>query len=859
MGGGQDLAVAGNTQGGPGVSAQRRALDVFQEALELEAAQRADYLDQVYAREPELRVEIESLFGVHGAAASFLEAPLLAPDGDAATTVEQVLPERIGQYAIEGMLGQGGMGVVYRAVQEGTDRIVALKVIQQRVFSLQTLRRFEYETRVLGRLHHPGIAAIFEAGTVETDHGRRPFFAMELVRGQELTQYARQQRLPARARLELLARVSDAVHHAHQMGVIHRDLKPGNILVDETGCPKVLDFGVAKATDGDLHTTTLQTYAGQLVGTIPYMSPEQIAGSADELDIRCDVYALGVIGYELLAGRTPHDIREKSVLEAVRIVVEEEPPSIRALHASPGRDAEIIIAKAMAKDRSMRYASASDLSADIRRLLANEPIAARSPTAAYRFRKFARRNPTLTGLILLLAVALVAGTSVSTWQAIRAARAEGSANQQRDIAMNKEALALGVVEFLNIDLLGAAIPDRLGQNATVREVLDAAAAGVDEKFVDEPLLAAAIHQTIGAVYAQLDEYELAARHLQAAVERRARHAGNDATETFESRLDLAQVYAVLGRLDEAESLLAQSIERARRVDGPDHARTLVAMEARARLHQQVGRYAEAEEAYQALLEIRQRVLGRDAPATLHTMNNLGSLYVERERYADAEPLLAGVVEARRAAGDRSLGDTNALNNLALLYVRQQRYVEAESLYQELLAIRREMVGESHSETLTAMSNLAGLYFRTGRYDQAEQLYASLLPLRRARSGDAHIDTLLTMSNLGVVYLELDRVQEAEALLAEAARIGRSSLPPNHVHLGMILGNHGKSLIARDRLTEAEGALLQAHEILIASFGPEHSIVRRNAQSLVTLYEALDRPAEAAKWSDGRGERDSTLE
>ena len=331
-------------------------------------------------------------------ATSFIAEPRSSLAEDAAP-----LPPMIGRYRILRLLGEGGMGAVYEAEQESPQRTVALKVIRAGYANSEMLRRFENETQALGRLQHPGIAQIYDAGTAETPFGRQPYFAMELVRGETLLRYCDAHKLNVPQRLELMAKICDAVQHAHQRGLIHRDLKPANIVVDESGQPRILDFGVARLTDSDAQATR-QTDVGQLIGTLAYMSPEQVLGDPQEIDTRSDVYALGVVLFELLAGKGPYAVG-RQIHEAMRAIREDEPTMLRVVNRTYRGDIETIVGKALEKDKTRRYGSAAELAADIRRHLHDEPIVARPPTTTYQIQKFARRNKVLvTGVAAVFVV-----------------------------------------------------------------------------------------------------------------------------------------------------------------------------------------------------------------------------------------------------------------------------------------------------------------------------------------------------------------------------------------------------------------------------------------------------------------------
>ncbi len=346
-----------------------------------------------------------------------------SPKGSGASTVtspsfRQKIPDKIGHYALKRVIAAGGMGVVYEAVQEHPRRTVALKIMKQGIASRSALRRFEYESQILARLRHPGIAQVYEAGMHDDGTGGVPFFAMEYIAGaKDLVEYCMGREMGTRDKLELFARVCDAVHHGHQKGIIHRDLKPANILVDSTGQPKIIDFGVARATDSDQAVTTLQTDVGQLVGTVQYMSPEQIDADPHDIDTRSDVYALGVVLYKTLTEQLPYDVSGTVIYEATRIIREQQPKRISSFNNTLKGDVETIVLHALEKDRDRRYQSAAEMAQDIRRYLSNRTILARPPSVMYQARVFVRRNKVLVGGVIAVFAALVLGIIGTSWQA----------------------------------------------------------------------------------------------------------------------------------------------------------------------------------------------------------------------------------------------------------------------------------------------------------------------------------------------------------------------------------------------------------------------------------------------------------
>jgi non-specific serine/threonine protein kinase/serine/threonine-protein kinase len=418
------------------------------------------------------------------------------------------VPKKVGQFHIKSVIASGGMGTVYEAFQEHPRRPVAVKVLKRGIASRSAMRRFEYESQTLARLRHPGIAQVYEAGTYDDGTGPVPYFAMEYIpHALRITEYAKEKGLTLRQKLELFADVCDAVHHGHQKGIIHRDLKPGNILVDSHGDVKVIDFGVARGTDSDLAVTTLQTDIGQLIGTLQYMSPEQCVADPHDIDIRSDVYALGVVLYELLSGRMPYDVTNKAVLESTRMIREEQPTRLSRVDASLRGDTETIVFKALEKDRERRYQSAVELAQDIRRYLSGEAIIARPPSIIYQLRVFARRNKGFFSAVAAAFVVLIGGVIVSTslyvrsetarkdaeaarsaeaeqrsladqakkqaeMERDRAVAAETLAEEQRDVALDAKHEARRQAYFANIAAAKAALSTN--EIGTVRRRLDAA-------------------------------------------------------------------------------------------------------------------------------------------------------------------------------------------------------------------------------------------------------------------------------------------------------------------------------------------------------------------------------------------------
>lgn len=511
--------------------------DLYHAALEQETTHRKAFLRQASAGDESLEREVASLLSQAESADDFLEAPALEVAARSlaisARAETRSHPFAIGRYRIIRLLGEGGMGVVYEAEQDTPRRNVALKVIKFGLITPDRLRRFKQESQALARLQHPGIAQIYESNTADTGFGLQPYFAMEFIRGLPLQQYAEAHQLDTRQKLALMSKICDAVHHAHQRGLIHRDLKPANILVDETGQPKILDFGVARATDAEAQDDdgqiTMRTGLGELVGTLAYMSPEQVLGDPLELDTRSDVYALGVILYEFLCGRLPYDVRRRQLPEAVRKIRDEGPAQLGSIDRKYRGDIETLVGKALEKDKSRRYASAADLGMDIQRYLKNQPIMARPPSAGYQLQKFARRHRlgVVLGVLVLVGIAIATGSVI--WEA-------QIARQERDVAQQRFNDVRGLARQVIFDLQTklAALPGttqvRKDLVAVATNYLDnLAKSGYADQGLQAELAAAYIRvgdiqgnpekQNLGDLPAALESYAKAERLARALVAR----------------------------------------------------------------------------------------------------------------------------------------------------------------------------------------------------------------------------------------------------------------------------------------------------------------------------------------------------
>ena len=666
-----------------------------------------------------------------------------APDVDDVTQAQPSATravEMIGPYRLLRRVGEGGMGEVWLAEQtHPVRRQVALKIIKAGMDTTQVVARFEAERQALAVMDHPAIARVFDAGA--TPEGR-PYFVMEYVRGEGIASYCNKHKLSIPSRIDLFLQVCDGVQHAHQKGIIHRDLKPSNILVtvqDDRPVPKIIDFGVAKAITQHLTDRTLYTEQGVLIGTPEYMSPEQAEMTELDIDTRTDVYALGVVFYELLTGALPFDgkaLREKGVEEIRRTIREVDPPrpstrvttlaassetnerTTRELARDLRGDLDWITMCALEKDRTRRYGSVSDLAADLRRHVEHLPVLASPPSTVYRARKFARRHRAGVLVAATLASLLVAFAVTMTVQARRITREWERANREAQAA--KE-----ITEFL-VGLFSVSDPSQAkGNTVTAREILDQGAQRIGA-LSSQPPLQARLQRTLGGVYTSLGLYALADPLLERALETERRVLGLDSRETMDTLFAVGELRYYEQRFREAEAAYREAAQRRRAVLGADARDTLEADMAVASACMQQNRFDEAERLFRPALERQQRVLGDDDSLTLNTLNEMSVLYFRQGRYAEGMPFIERAWRLHlKLFGENAPRTLISQGNLADTLAKLKRYDEAEQLFRTAITGQERVLGRQHPTTRRTVAKLVVMYEAWGKSEKAAEWRAKL--------------------------------------------------------------------------------------------------------------------------------------
>ncbi len=881
-----------------------RIKQILAECLDLPGDARSAFLDRACAGNDDLRAEIESLLAHDTDSRPALDPSAMQGELDArmrhselgAGDSDHAMPESIGPYRILEVLGEGGMGIVYRAEQtEPVRRPVAIKVLKAGMDTRSILARFEAERQALAIMNHPGIARVIDAG--ETARGR-PYFVMELVQGVRVTDYCVKNDVPVRERLDLFIRICQAVQHAHSKGIIHRDLKPSNILItmnDGKPGPTIIDFGIAKAASGALTDKTLFTAHGQLMGTPEYMSPEQAEMEGLDVDVRTDVFSLGVLLYELLTDTMPikrETLRGGTYADLQRILREETPPrpSERTGRAALKRDLDWIVMKAIEKDRTRRYETPRDLADDIRRYLVDEPVLAGPPSASRRLRSFVRRNRAalaVTAGVVLGVVGLVLGLAAALHES-RLRYVETSEAWEESRA---------VTSFL-AGLLLQAHPDRLGKNATIEELIDHARESIGDRFERSPAVEAqlrfvigdalnglgdledaetelrrslAIYQETGAMngegtmngeramrtqfaLAELlreqgrnDEAKIAYEEL---LSKRIAGSGELSLATARAKAGLAAALANLDRDAEAETLMREALGVLQNEYGDDSLETRVMLVNLGHILVDRNRYEAAESLFTSAYEGNVRMLGSDHPRTLAVMKATADLYMHLDRQDEALALNREVLQTlRRVVGDDHPRTLSAINSMASICFYQTSYDEAEKLWAELAERQNRVLGPNHPESILTLNNLAFCLSGQGKLVEALALTEQAVAAQRSLAGAGNTTTIRMNGNLGDLYRQVGDLARADKVLDETVAAAQSELESGHWILGVSYRKRGLCKAALGQDEAAERDLLAAHAIFEATFGADHSRTKTLCGELESFYRTRGRGEEAARWSE----------
>jgi tetratricopeptide (TPR) repeat protein/tRNA A-37 threonylcarbamoyl transferase component Bud32 len=858
-----------------GQTYQREAA-IFDAAMDLPPGQRARYLDEACGEDAAFRRRMESLVSACDSKSDVLDSSAVSEAASAATALMPSIEkagDRIGRYKLLQQIGEGGCGVVYMAEQlEPVRRRVALKVIKLGLDTKAVVARFEAERQALALMDHPNIAKVLDAGATDTG---RPYFVMDLVRGVKITEYCDEKKLSTRERLDLFIQVCGAIQHAHQKGIIHRDIKPSNILVsvnDGVTEPKVIDFGVAKATSGQqLTDKTLFTAFEQFIGTPAYMSPEQAVVSNVDIDTRSDIYALGVLLYELLTGKTPFDAKELLAIgldELRRKIREAEPqrPSTRLstladneLSTTAQRrgleapklvselrgDLDWIVMKCLEKDRARRYETANGLSLDIQRHLKHEPVVACPPGSLYRLQKLVRRNKLVFAAGAGVVAALLFGLGISTWMFVKERTAVREQSLLRQKAQAEAARSQEVAQFLKETLkgLGPSVAWD-GDRTLLQEMLRQMAERIGRGLTNQPDIAISLRLTLAETYEELGLYEPERQISEQALLFAESSLGKESLLAANSATQLGWAEWRLNKLAQAEQHLRQGLELRRKLLGSEHALVADSLGKLSFVLANRKRPTESVNAAREAHTISKKLFGDNHPEVARSLAALGTVLRMAGRHDEAEPFARQALALhRRLLGDGHYDTTTALNKLAMVLMGQRKYSEAESLMRESLATQKKLLGEKHPELVLTL-NLLGQTLSERKQAEAEAVYREALEQQKKLHGDEDPAVAQSLDNLASALGDQGRHAEAEAIFSEALAMRKRLHGDEHPdvarsleNLGIVLGHQGKHV-------EAEAMHRKALTMRKKLLSDEHPDVGKSLFNLAFALHEQDKLADA---------------
>ena len=820
---------------------------LFRAARELPVDERDAFLRGECVDDDSLKLEIESLLDLadhendplsDGALSSGAQFADLADRRDSPA---QPMPEAIGGCRILRRLGSGGMGVVWEAEQIEPHRRVAIKVLGW-IASESIVRRFRRESEALAMLKHPGVAQIYDFG-VETRSGQdAPYIIMELVEGLPLTAYVRKNALDADACLELMADVCGAVEHAHQRGVIHRDLKPDNILVEPSGQPKVLDFGIARITQDDMNLTR-ETEVGQVVGTAAYMSPEQAAGDSLEIDTRSDVYSLGAIAYELLSGQPPHAAQGGSLVELLNAIRESTPMLLGRTDPRLRGDVETIVAKALEKDKDRRYQSAGELAEDIRRYLNDLPIVAHAPSAIYQLKKYAKRNRLLMTSLAIVVLSLAAGFGATGVALSRESRQRARA--EAELLRANTALA-----YLESTLLSVTPTEAAGlDTALMRTILDRAATRVDEQLHDQPEIQAQMLSLFGRAYGRISEFALSVEFLERSMALFEDVHGAASPERIQTMYALGGTHRMAGDFEQASEVI-DSAMRLQPGAAADDADLFDLLLERGQISVGMGDFEEALRHADEAIQLLAVAAGSTDEGRVRTLRGHALRHLGRPDEAMAE-----YEASRDIYEDAGLINTiefaDVTNSLALIHRRRNAFAEAEQLYKQAITIRLSIDSRPDPGVAAMLNNFGRVLIVQQKTDEAAEIVRQSVDMHEALFGKEHFGTAIAIVTLAEVRGQQGRLDDSLELYDEGLVLMRSLLGPDHPHLATLASNKCIVLCQAERFDEAVPILDDALRIVEARDLPPVTyrapLLLRKAQAMYGLgrHDEADRIGDEA--------------